>query len=230
MIGQDTLRSAGAAVARPRWVRNYRLVFAVLTLAAIVFQYWYSSTNVDTFDPFDFWCFFTIQSNLLAVFVLLWGAAGYPGARSNTTVDLVRGAAVLFMTITFVVYGVLLTGYEASLQTPVPWVNNVLHRVIPIVLMVDWLIEPPRTAIRLRQALLWLLFPLLYAVFTLIRGPIVGWYPYPFLNPERVGGYGVVALYCLGIALASALLAWLVVLVGKHVQLLIKPSPPSPRT
>jgi hypothetical protein len=196
---------------RRGWISVYRVLFAALALFAIVYQFWDQTFNPD-FRPANFLSFFTIQSNLFAAVVLLLGAFG----RAS---DGVRGAAVLYLTITFVVYGVLLAGYQKELQTTIPWVDTVLHRVVPLVVMFDWLIVPPREPIPLPRALIWLAYPLLYAVYSLIRGPIVGWYPYPFFNPAQPGGYGVVALYCLGIALVSLAFAWLVAFTGKHVRL-----------
>ena len=58
----------------------------------------------------------------------------------------------------------------------------------------------------LRNALLWLIFPLLYFAYSLIRGAIVDWYPYPFMDP-RLHGYGHVALNCLVIAVGFAVLS-----------------------
>ena len=81
--------------------------------------------------------------------------------------------------------------------------------------MADWLIDPPRGRIEMRRALIWLAYPLLYAAYSLIRGPRAAWYPSPFLDPQRAGGYGVVALYCLGIAAGATLFTWLVVAVGR---------------
>jgi hypothetical protein len=64
----------------------------------------------------------------------------------------------------------------------------------------DWLIDAPAARPTLRQGLLWLSYPFVWIVYTLIRGPIAGWYPYPFVNPAN-GGYASVALYCVGILL-----------------------------
>ena len=55
----------------------------------------------------------------------------------------------------------------------------------------DWLIAGRVPPIRYRSALAWLLFPLAYLVYSLIRGSIVEWYPYPFLNPATRGYSGV---------------------------------------
>jgi hypothetical protein len=57
-----------------------------------------------------------------------------------------------------------------------------------------------------------MLYPPIYLVYTLTRGAIVNWYRYPFLNPAKVGGDGVVALYCVGIFLAFLVVVALIAL------------------
>ena len=147
-------------------------------------------------NPANFFSFFTIESNILAAAVLLYGAARPALVGRAQTSILVRGAAVLYMTVTFIVYGVLLSGYQEELQTTIPWVDTVVHRVLPIVMILDWIIDPPDNALTWRRALpFWLVPPAAYLVYSLIRGPIVDWYPYPFLNPDEVGGYAGVAAY-----------------------------------
>ena len=201
------------------WVRGYRVAFALLTLLAIAVQLQRSINS--GFSAANFFSFFTIESNLIAVAVLLWAASRDTARRSPFAVDLIRGAAVLYMSITGVVYGLLLAGLQQELQTTIPWVDIVVHRLMPLVMVADWLIDPPHGRIELRRALVWLAYPLLYAVYSLIRGPIVKWYPYPFLNPDHVGGYGVVALYCLGIAAGTLLFTWLVVIVGARLRVVV---------
>jgi hypothetical protein len=90
---------------------------------------------------------------------------------------------------------------------------------MPVAVVADWLYQPPKNRLRLRQAVYWLIYPLLYLVYTLIRGAATGFYPYPFLNPNTVAGhstagsYGAVMLYCIAIFVAflvvGAILLWL---------------------
>jgi hypothetical protein len=54
---------------------------------------------------------------------------------------------------------------------------------MPLVMLADWLVTPPARRLRLRQGMLWLSFPLVWIVYTIIRGAIVNKYPYPFLDP-----------------------------------------------
>jgi hypothetical protein len=55
-----------------------------------------------------------------------------------------------------------------------------------------------------------LIYPMLYLVYSLIRGPIVDWYRYPFLDPDEAGGYLGVALYSVGITVGIGLFSWII--------------------
>lgn len=188
-----------------------RFAFAALTAAAIGYQLWWSNTHVPTFRVSNFFSFFTILSNVLAVVALAVGGVALLQGRSGRGLSLVRGAATLYMTITGLVYVTLLSGLEEALQTQISWVNTVLHYLMPVVMVVDWLLDRSVSRVRWVDSLWWLLFPMVYLAYSLIRGPIVGWYPYPFLNPGP-HGYLPVALTCIAIAavavLLSLLLAW----------------------
>ncbi len=74
------------------------------------------------------------------------------------------------------------------MQLQLPWVDFVLHKLFPIVIVADWIIDPPGTRITLRDSLIWLVYPLAWTALTIIRGAADGWYPYPFLDPAN-GGY-----------------------------------------
>jgi len=46
-----------------------------------------------------------------------------------------------------------------------------------VVVVIDWLI-PPTMRLTFRQSLLWVTYPSVWVVFTLIRGRTENWYPY----------------------------------------------------
>jgi hypothetical protein len=186
-----------------------RLSFGLLTFFAIGVQA-KSLIDAGAFAPVNFFSYFTILSNLLGAALLLVGAVRW---RSGHTarIDLLRGAAVVYLIVTFVVVILFLSGAELSLA--IGWVDDVLHKVIPIVVVIDWLADPPAGRLTMRQGLLWLIFPAVWLVYTLIRGPIAAWYPYPFLDPAH-GGYGSVAVYSIGILIGFLVLSALVLAVG----------------
>ena len=192
--------------------RVLRHAMAALILTAVAVQFrnpadpWAAAPN--------FFSFFTIQSNIYAACVLLVVALG--ATSRGTRLELFRGAATLYLLITGVVFALLLSNLPEDLQLTLPWVDTVLHQVAPVVLVLDWLVDPPRTRIAPRTALLWLAYPLAYVAYTLIRGAIVGWYPYPFLDVDA-HGYGAVLLGCLGLLVGFVLAALAVAAAGNRL-------------
>lgn len=189
--------------------RALRLCGAAAIAVAVAVQFRHSVLG-NGFSALSFLSFFTIQSNLFAAAVLL--CSGLRGAQG---LDAWRGAATLYLGLTGLVYGVLLAGYQAQLQTTIPWVDLVLHRLMPLLVAADWLLQRPVSQPGWRRPALWLVYPLLYLGYSLLRGPYAGWYPYPFLNPAN-GGYASVAVYTLGIAVVTLLLAWVLDAGGRR--------------
>jgi hypothetical protein len=186
-------------------LRTCRVLLALLGFSALVTEV---AVLVERgqFVAGNFFSFFTVEANGFAIAVLLATAVATGPFRR---LDLFRGASTLFMLTTIVVFTVLLSDLDPQLLTAVPWDNTVLHYLVPLGVMIDWLVDPPRARIPLRSTVAWLVVPLAYVVYSLVRGPIVGWYPYPFLDPDH-GGYPRVVGVSLVIAVALTFFAWLV--------------------
>lgn len=198
-----------------RWLALVRIAFAALVIAALAFMI-VVLIGEGTFNPLNFFTFFTVLSNLLAAAVFFEGGRRQLSGSGEVS-GMWRGAAVVYMTVTYVVFAVLLRDAQEDLQTHVAWVDSVLHRVMPIAVMADWLIDPPHRPIAFRRALWWLAFPLAWTAFTLVRGEIDGRYPYPFLDPAN-GGYASVALYSAAIFGLFVLVTWIVAWAGTALR------------
>jgi hypothetical protein len=194
-------------VNRASVVAGCRVFFAGLTVVAIVVQL-ASLAAKGTLNPVNYFGYFTIDSNLIATGVLIAGALNRK-RTSTPRLDVVRGGAVVYMSITGIVFTLLLS--NTDVDTAIPWVNSVVHELMPLVMLADWLTTPPAARLRLRQGLSWLSFPLVWIVYTIIRGAIVN--PYPFLNPAN-GGYASVAVYCVAILVAMVVVSSLVVVLA----------------
>ena len=203
-------------------IRAYRTLGALAILAAIGYQQGHGLSQ-GGWDSANYFSYFTNLSNLFAAGVLL--AAALRGDRPRSTAfELMRGAAVMYMLTTGIVYAVLLSGGSASL----PWVNTIVHRVMPVVVALDWVIDPPRVRLELRETLRWLSFPLLYIVYTLVRGAVVNWYPYFFVDPHEAGGYLRVAASCLAIGAGMIALIVAIMWVGNRRGAAMGASQPAP--
>jgi hypothetical protein len=186
-------------------VRVARLAFAGFDIAAMCV-----AITATTGSLVNFFSFFTIESNLLAIVVLVVGGVLDPQSERWAYV---RGAATLYMVITGIVYAALLANEEVGLTAA--WVDSAMHQVTPAVLLVDWVCFPPWGRASYRAALAWLAFPLVYLAYSLSRGAAVDWYPYPFLDPRHPGGYGRVAAFAVVLAVVMALLAVAVNAIGR---------------
>ncbi|WP_375487265.1 Pr6Pr family membrane protein [uncultured Jatrophihabitans sp.] len=198
----------GRVPASARGLVAGRVVAAFLGFSALV-------TEVATllaqhrFHGGNFFSYFTVEANTLAVISLVVSAFATATRSTRRGLDLYRGAVTLYMTTTILVFIVLLSGYSSSELTAVPWDNTVLHYVMPIIVIIDWLVAPPARAVAYRSALVWLAVPLAYLVYSLIRGHSVHWYPYPFVNPSQHGYLGV-AVTSAVIAVILAALIWVI--------------------
>ena len=206
----DELGSLRGAARRRTLVLNIaRLAFATTAVVAMTYQF--ASSADSSFQQANFFSFFTIQSNILAV-AALFLLVLVPRSRRTALVDGARSAAVLYMAITGVVFALLLSGLQEDLQTTIPWVDFVVHKLMPVVLVADWLIDPPRHRLPRWTVLAWLAYPLAWFAYTLARGADVDWYPYPFVDVSRLGYGGVLGrsvMFVAGFALAGATLLWL---------------------
>src|SRR5689334_5733409 len=140
---------------RPGWLILLKVLFALLAWAAVVTEI-VALAERDRLDVVNLFSFFTIQSNLLGIAGLLLGAYAVSEAGRRDLLDWFRGGATLMMVITGIVFSVLLSGLEDVELTAVAWDNLVLHYIMPVVLLADWLIDRPDRPVPLKRALWWL--------------------------------------------------------------------------
>ena len=170
-----------------------------------------ASTPPQGVGTLNFFSYFTILSNASATVVLAYGGVALLVGRRGVP-DGVRGAVTAYMVVTGIIYAVILQQQEAG-QIAV-WIDDVVHRVMPVAIFLDWLVTPPLGRQRYSILRYWLLFPLAFAAYSLIRGHFANWYPYPFLNPGP-RGYAHVALQCCLIGLVIAAVCLAVVWLGR---------------
>lgn len=198
---------------QPLWIRSYRVVFAVLVFVALVGKYVHDTNSLTRYLSK-----FTTQSNAIAMVVLLVSAILGTRAANSLGWNRVRGAAVMYLLTTGIVYGLLLDGFDNPFTSGRHWTHTVLHQIMPIVIVLDLFIRPFTHRLTWRDALLWTVYPILYLIYSLVRGAIVDWYPYSFINPTEIGGYDGVALYSVGITAGFLAVAALIVLVSQRLQ------------
>lgn len=213
-----------------------RLAMAALIIAAIAAQLTASLTTAAELGRdvgvtlANFFSFFTILSNTLTAVVLVWAgfwffARGRHAEAEPPALALSLACVTTYMIITGIVYNSLLRGIELPQGSePIPWSNEVLHLIGPLFLLADLFVGPLRRALPWRAVWGVVAFPILWVVYTMLRGPLVTnpvsgdpfWYPYPFLNPNT-DGWASVIFWIVAIAVAFLVVATLVVWWGRRV-------------
>ena len=139
---------------------------------------------------FNVFCFFTIQSNLIVGVTSLLLAIDLH--RTSTAFRVFRLTGVVAIAITGVIYHLALANLR-ELTGHAAVADQLLHTVVPILGVLGWVLIGPRGLTSWRVACLALVFPGCWMAFTLIRGPIVDFYPYPFVDVGDLGYPKVIA-------------------------------------
>ncbi len=182
--------------------RGWFAVTALAGLTGLITQV--VSTASDTGGQFptaggriaNLFTYFTIDSNLLVTATAVLLALGL--ARGGELFRVLWLDALVGIIVTGVVYQVALAGLY-DLHGLSLFSDTLLHKVTPALFVLGWLLVGPRGALGWRTVWWSLAYPLIWLAFTLPRGAITGYYPYPFLDANEQG-YGAVTVNCLVIA------------------------------
>lgn len=126
--------------------------------------------------------YFTVLTNLLVALVA-WRAARTPDGGLDHAW---RGAAVTSILVVGLAYHLLLRKIwnPQGLQLIA---DMALHYAVPLAALAWWLALPPRRPLAARLPLHWLAWPLGYSVYALLRGTLIGSYPYYFIDATTLG-------------------------------------------
>jgi hypothetical protein len=181
-------------------VLNFVMAFAIAIALAVNIA---DRVIQGIFDPSHYFQYFTIQTSIINIVVLLIGGVfGVMRKNDPHWYSTTRASIVSYAIVTGVIYNLLLAGfpsvdgYIASFAFP----GDIQHIWAPLFIAVEWLLMPGRT--RLRWSVLWIsaVYPLLWVIGSMVRGLVGdGWYPYFFLNPGDMGVGGVLT-YVVAIA------------------------------
>ena len=133
---------------------------------------------------FDSHGYFTTWSNI-AVAVKLTMLYRNP-QRAGRVFDWLRNTGLLMITMTMVLYHLLLAG-GANPQGPYAVSNLFEHYLTPIITILVWGIAGPRGRFPFGDTFRVFIIPIAYLAYTLVHGAIASVYPYPFFNVAELG-------------------------------------------
>jgi hypothetical protein len=196
---------------------RFRLGWALLGFAGLILQGIATEMTrpgyfADLSRFVSFFSYFTILTNLFIIiwFVLAFRSRQMGQARWWGDQPEIKGALLVAGSVTILVYWTLLV------DIPIPNVtgeiaNFLLHLLVPLGLWIDWLmVGDPMTKSYGKMLRAWLIFPIVFVIYTEVRGPFAHFYPYFFLDPLAVGGIGNLVVWIIGMMLLFLVMASLI--------------------
>lgn len=203
-----------------RFVRGATVALAALAWTAVLLQLYLSLTLAVAGGKsvaaglVIYLGFFTILTNLLVGVTLTWPLLA-PGSAPGRF--FARPSVLSGVTVSILLVGL---GYHFLLRQV--WnpqglqllADVLLHYAVPVLFAAYWWLAVPKASLRSTDALRWCLYPAAYLGYALIRGALLGSYPYPFID-RSVLGWGKTLLNAGGLLLACLVLGWLLIAVGR---------------
>lgn len=134
-----------------------------------------------------FFSYFTILTNIIVAATT--SAIGFfPHSRSGRFVSrsTVQTAVAVYISVVGLVYSLFLR----SPWDPRSWqsvADLALHDAVPLAYVIYWLFFTPKHGLSWNDPFKWLIYPLIYVIYSLTRGAFVMWYPYWFVDVIQLG-------------------------------------------
>lgn len=135
----------------------------------------------------SFFSYFTVLTNTLVATVLTCALTSRESAARRWFMQpWVSSGIAVSIAVVGLAYNVLLR----HLWHPEGWqwlADELLHDVMPLLFLAWWWLCVPKGTLRLRHIALWVIYPLVYFAYALLRGHLLATYPYPFIDVDTLG-------------------------------------------
>lgn len=173
--------------------RRYTLITACLGWTGLAIQLylvliarWADDASL-TGGLVRFFSFFTVWTNTLVAVALTCAFMNRDSpAQRFFRLPVVCGGIAASIVLVGLAYNVLLR----HLWQPEGWqwiADELLHDVMPLAFVLYWWLYVPKGVLQLRHVVLWMLYPVVYFSYVLLRGSYIGDYMYPFINVGNIG-------------------------------------------
>jgi len=202
----------------PRTARIWRAVFALLGWAILGLQYALMLATPDKSSvelTLKFFSYFTILTNVLVAIAMTLPVVAMnrtPGRWAAS--EGVRASVAMYAVVVGLVYHFLL--HATWNPQGLSLIANIgLHYVMPTAMLLDWLMFAPKGRLRWSDPAKWLVFPLLYGLWTVIHGLTADWWPYWFVDVSELG-WSKAGAYFAGLLVFFALVGLIVVAIDRR--------------
>lgn len=208
---------------------TYKGIYALLCAAALVLDFGFFAGRAD----WHILNYYTVLSNIACLVFFCTAHLRLEnrlrsGVRDAVFAPRAEGAIVFCIAVTGIVYAVLLAPADLAEGGFFTFENMMLHYTGPVMVILDWLLFSPKGRFRATDPLLWLLAPLGYFGYILVRSTFAGniggtgtatdtgsRFPYDFIDPAVQGGWGAMFRGVAAIAAAMLALGYLIWLIDR---------------
>ena len=135
----------------------------------------------------NFFSFFTVLTNTLAVVVLSYALVKRDSAAKRFFLaPKVSSGIAVSIAVVGLAYSLLLR----HLWRPEGFqfiADELLHDVMPVLFLIYWWRCVPKGTLQLKHIGAWVIYPLVYFAYVLLRGHLLGQYQYPFIDVDTLG-------------------------------------------
>lgn len=204
--------------------RGASVIVAVVALVALGLQLWILVSNHRARAESGWsalWLFagyFTIWTNFVVAMVATssaFRASGFLASHAAQT------ASAVYIAIVMLIYEALLRRLWAP-EGAQWWADLLLHNAVPVLWVAWWLLFSRKGQLEYRDTLKWLIYPLAYFLYALVRGAFTGFYAYPFIDVSQ-NGYGGVMVSAVGICFVFAMVGLLFIAMDRKLARMITP-------
>jgi hypothetical protein len=171
---------------------TYMALLAILVWAALIIQFYISTVKFVAEGRtlggalVHLCSYFTIQNNFMVAFamtvLLLWPGSKLGRLFSKPSVLTALGVYIIIVCL---VYQLVLRQQHTQ-HGWFKFCDEIFHSISPPMFILFWLIFVNKPGLPWTKAVHWLLYPLVYCFYILIRGAISHYYPYSFINGNKL--------------------------------------------
>jgi len=198
----------------------FLILLALCAWLGVVLQFvtivpdWLQQGKTMSASLIQFFSYFTILTNLI-IAVTTTAALLFPHSGFGSFCS--RASSITAVNLYNIVVGLVYNLVLRPLYNPQGWgrvADEMVHSVVPALYVIYWLSFTAKGAVKWKNAINWLIYPLVYLIYTFVHGMFSSYYPYPFMDVKVIGytGFWLNSFYLL---LLFLLLSYLLIGIDK---------------
>ena len=138
----------------------YKIIIIIIGALAVLHGFFYDNFKLDIETAY----YFTYQSNILVITYFILDIINILN-KKETFHPRFKGAVTTSITLTFLIYHFLLSPTAEDYKGIFYIRNIILHYIVPIMTIFDYVIFDKKGAYKIVDPLIWLIIPIIYFTF-----------------------------------------------------------------